>query len=57
MGNTISYMHFGTQCSKPGGTVTWWNVIYNLPVLIGLSSGLIAFLARVPFAEVWQTAL
>ncbi|MBW0487242.1 hypothetical protein O181_026957 [Austropuccinia psidii MF-1] len=37
--------------------VTWWNVIYNLPVLIGLSTGLIAFLARVPFAEVWQTAL
>ncbi|MBW0587541.1 hypothetical protein O181_127256 [Austropuccinia psidii MF-1] len=37
--------------------VTWWNVIYNLPVLISLSTGLIAFSARVPFAEVWQTAL
>ncbi|MBW0504514.1 hypothetical protein O181_044229 [Austropuccinia psidii MF-1] len=36
---------------------TWWNMIYNLPVLIGLSTGLIAFLARAPFAEVWQTAL
>ncbi|MBW0562845.1 hypothetical protein O181_102560, partial [Austropuccinia psidii MF-1] len=32
-------------------SVTWWNVIYNLPVLIGLSTGLIAFSARVPFAE------
>ncbi|MBW0547563.1 hypothetical protein O181_087278 [Austropuccinia psidii MF-1] len=28
-------MHFGPQCPKPSGTVTWWNVIYNLPVLIG----------------------
>ncbi|MBW0553730.1 hypothetical protein O181_093445 [Austropuccinia psidii MF-1] len=40
-----------------GHPVTWWNVIYNLPVLIGLSTGLIAFSARVPSAEVWQTAL
>ncbi|MBW0482888.1 hypothetical protein O181_022603 [Austropuccinia psidii MF-1] len=48
---------WGFLCPKPGGTVTWWNVIYNLPVLIGLSTGLIAFSARVPFAEVWQTAL
>ncbi|MBW0573544.1 hypothetical protein O181_113259 [Austropuccinia psidii MF-1] len=37
--------------------VTWWNVTYNLPVLIGISTGLIAFLAGVAFAEVWQTAL
>ncbi|MBW0593423.1 hypothetical protein O181_133138 [Austropuccinia psidii MF-1] len=26
-----------------GEIVTWWNVIYNLPVLISLSTGLIAF--------------
>ncbi|MBW0516019.1 hypothetical protein O181_055734 [Austropuccinia psidii MF-1] len=39
------------------GCVTGLNVIYNLPVLIGLSNNLIAFFARVPFAEVWQTAL
>ncbi|MBW0493247.1 hypothetical protein O181_032962 [Austropuccinia psidii MF-1] len=38
-------------------TFTWWNVIYNLQVLTGLRTGLIAFLARVPFAEVWKTAL
>ncbi|MBW0511928.1 hypothetical protein O181_051643 [Austropuccinia psidii MF-1] len=37
--------------------VTWWNVIYNLPVSIGLSTGLIVFSAGVPFSEVWQTAL
>ncbi|MBW0524713.1 hypothetical protein O181_064428 [Austropuccinia psidii MF-1] len=47
-------MHFRTQCSNPKGTVTWWNVIYNLPVLTGLSTGLIAFLARVPSAEVYH---
>ncbi|MBW0523313.1 hypothetical protein O181_063028 [Austropuccinia psidii MF-1] len=37
--------------------VTWWNFIYNLPVLVSLSTGLIAFPARVPCAGVWQTAL
>ncbi|MBW0551640.1 hypothetical protein O181_091355 [Austropuccinia psidii MF-1] len=37
--------------------VTWWNVIYSMPVLVALSTGLKAFLARAPCAEVWQTAL
>ncbi|MBW0488929.1 hypothetical protein O181_028644 [Austropuccinia psidii MF-1] len=49
-------MHFGTQYSKPGGTFTWWNVIYSFPVLIGLSTALIAFIERVPFSDAWQTA-
>ncbi|MBW0501647.1 hypothetical protein O181_041362 [Austropuccinia psidii MF-1] len=49
---------YGLELKDSDGlTVTLWNVIYNLPVLIGLSTGLIAFSARVPFAEVWQTAL
>ncbi|MBW0503608.1 hypothetical protein O181_043323 [Austropuccinia psidii MF-1] len=39
------------------GDLTWWNVIYSLPVLTGLSTSLIAFAARVPFVDVWQTAL
>ncbi|MBW0539737.1 hypothetical protein O181_079452 [Austropuccinia psidii MF-1] len=38
-------------------TFTWWNVISNFPVSIGLSTSLIAISARVPFAGVRQTAL
>ncbi|MBW0530007.1 hypothetical protein O181_069722 [Austropuccinia psidii MF-1] len=35
--------------------VTLWNVVYNLPVFISISTGLIAFLARVTFSEpFWQ---
>ncbi|MBW0567757.1 hypothetical protein O181_107472 [Austropuccinia psidii MF-1] len=50
------------SCHNCGSTdhyanVTWWNVIYILEVLTVLSTGLIAFLARAPFFEVWKTAL